>query len=82
MPCIRMLKPEGTYLAWLDCRGLGLSSQDLKAFFYEDAKLGLSSGVSFGKAGAGFMRINLATPRSTVEEAVSRLHSAYEARRF
>lgn len=82
MPCITMLKPQGTYLAWLDCRGLGLSSQDLKAFFYEDAKLGLSSGISFGKAGAGFMRINLATPRSTVEEAVSRLHAAYEARRF
>ena len=82
MPSIRMLKPEGTYLVWLDCRGLGLSTKALKAFFYEEAKLGLSSGVSFGKDGDGFMRINLATPRSTVEEAVSRLHAAYEARRF
>ncbi len=82
MPCITMHKPEGTYLAWLDCRGLGLSSQDLKDFFYKEARLGLSSGVSFGKVGNGFMRINLATPRSTVEEAVSRLHKAYEERRF
>jgi len=82
MPCITMLKPQGTYLVWLDCRGLGLSYRDLKAFFFEEAKLGLSSGVSFGKEGEGFMRINLATPRTTVEEAVSRLHTAYESRRF
>ncbi len=82
MPSITMHKPEGTYLVWLDCRGLGLDNKGLKEFFYKDARLGLSSGVSFGKAGAGFMRINLATPRSTVEEAVSRLHAAYESRRF
>ena len=82
MPSITMYKPEGTYLAWLDCRGLGLDNKGLKEFFYNDAKLGLSSGVSFGKAGAGFMRINLATPRSTVEDAVSRLHEAYGLRRF
>ncbi len=82
MPRISMRKPQGTYLVWLDCRGLGLSYQDLKKFFFEEAKLGLSSGVSFGKEGNGFMRINIATPRSTVEEAVSRLHSAYKARGF
>ncbi len=82
MPSIKMRKPEGTYLVWLDCRGLGLSYKDLKAFFFEEAKLGLSSGVSFGKEGDGFMRINLATPRATVEEAVSRLHEAYQLRRF
>ena len=82
MPSITMLKPEGTYLVWLDCRGLGLSNEGLKAFFYEEAKLGLSSGVGFGEEGSGFMRINLATPRTTVEEAVSRLHTAYTSRRF
>ena len=82
MPCITMRKPEGTYLAWLDCRGLGLSNEGLKSFFFEEAKLGLSAGVSFGKEGDGFMRINLATPRATVEEAVSRLHRAYETRMF
>lgn len=82
MPSITMKKPEGTYLAWLDCRGLGLPYKALKTFFFEEAKLGLSSGVSFGKEGDGFMRINLATPRATVEEAVSRLHGAYQSRRF
>ena len=82
MPSITMHRPEGTYLAWLDCRGLGLPYSALKAFFFEEAKLGLSTGISFGKEGDGFMRINLATPRATVEEAVSRLHSAYEARHF
>lgn len=82
MPCISMRKPEGTYLVWLDCRGLGLSDEGLKSFFFKEAKLGLSAGVSFGKEGSGFMRMNVATPRATVEEAVSRLHKAYEARRF
>ena len=82
MPTIIMKKPEGTYLVWLDCRGLGLPYEGLKDFFFKEAKLGLSTGVSFGKEGEGFMRINLATPRSTVEEAVSRLHAAYEARHF
>jgi len=82
MPSISMKKPEGTYLVWLDCRGLGLSYQGLKDFFFKEAKLGLSTGISFGKEGEGFMRINLATPRATVEEAVSRLHSAYESRHF
>lgn len=82
MPSIRMKKPEGTYLVWLDCRGLGLSYQGLKDFFFKEAKLGLSTGVSFGKEGEGFMRINLATPRSTIEQAVSRLHEAYMSRHF
>ncbi len=82
MPLIKMTKPEGTYLAWLDCRGLGLPQDALEKFFYKDAKLGLSSGIGFGEVGQGFMRINLATPRSTVQEAVSRLHSAYKTRYF
>jgi len=82
MPCIKMRKPEGTYLGWLDCRDLGLDNEGLKKFFYKEAKLGLSPGKSFGKEGEGFMRINLATPRSTVEEAVSRLHQAYMLRHF
>lgn len=82
MPRITMRKPEGTYLAWLDCRALGLDGKALKSFFYKEAKLGLSAGTSFAQEGEGFMRINLATPRSTVEEAVSRLHTAYESRGF
>lgn len=82
MPSIKMVKPEGTYLAWLDCRGLGLDNKGLKDFFYKEAKLGLSPGKSFGDCAEGFMRINLATPRKTVEEAVSRLHQAYELRHF
>ena len=82
MPSITMKKPEGTYLAWLDCKGLGLPQKELENFFYKEAKLGLSSGTGFGEEGEGFMRINLATPRSSVEEAVSRLHQAYENRHF
>jgi len=82
MPSITMRAPEGTYLGWLDCRRLGLPQEALEEFFYKEAKLGLSSGTGFGKVAEGFMRINLATPRATVEEAVSRLHTAYAARHF
>lgn len=80
MPRIRLKKPEGTYLLWLDCHGMELSHSALKQFFIEKARLGLSHGVGFGREGEGFMRMNIATPYSTVEEAMKRLHLAYAAR--
>lgn len=69
--------PEGTYLAWLDCRGLGFGSdRALREFFIKEAKLGLSPGISFGKEGSGFMRLNFAVPTPTMQEAVIRLKQA------
>lgn len=78
IPKIKMLKPNSTFLAWLDCRELGFETQaELKKFFKEVAKLELNDGTSFGAdAGKGFMRINFAAPRATVVEALNRLEAA------
>jgi cystathionine beta-lyase len=77
MPKIKPLPVEATFLLWLDCRELGLSDKELEEFFVKNAKLGLNSGVSFGKGGAGFMRFNFATSRIILTEAMDRLERAY-----
>lgn len=82
MPLIKMNKPEGTYLVWLDCRGLKLDQSALHHFFYKEAQLGLSSGIAFGATGKNFMRLNLATPLSTLKQAVVKLQKAYDTRNF
>lgn len=76
IPAIRPVVPEGTYLMWLDCRGLGLSDQALRRFFIEQAGLGLNPGSSFGTGGQGFMRLNLASPQPVLMEALDRLQAA------
>ncbi len=73
---IRFIAPQGTYLAWLDCSGLGLGSSELKRFFIEDAALGLSPGVSFGKEGKGYMRLNFAVPGPVMDDAIAHLDMA------
>jgi len=71
---------EATFLMWLDCRALGLSHKELLDFFVVKAKLGLNDGESFGKAGEGFMRLNIGTSKTVLEEAMQRLHHAYKDR--
>ena len=73
LPMLRVRKPEGTYLTWVDCSGLGLDAEELKRFMVDRCGLALSSGIVFGEEGAQFMRVNLACPRSTVEECLRRL---------
>ena len=73
---IRFIEPQGTYLAWLDCSRLGLRSSELKRFFVEEAALGLSPGVSFGKEGKGYMRLNFAVPGPVMDDAIERLDVA------
>jgi len=73
IPKIKLVEPEGTYLAWLDCSGLGLPAQELDKLITEKCKLWLSSGRSFGKGGEGFQRMNAACPRSVLSEALQRL---------
>ena len=75
---ITLLRPEGTYLIWLDCRKMGLSQAELVKFFEEKAKLGLNNGATFGPEGEGHMRINIATSRANMEEAMRRLSAALE----
>lgn len=71
---------EATFLMWLDCRALGLGHKELVDFFVFKARLGLNDGESFGKAGEGFMRLNIGTSKTVLEEAMQRLHDAYKDR--
>jgi cystathionine beta-lyase len=76
IPQIRVIKPEGTYLVWLDCRGLGMDNLTLRAFFREKAKVGFDDGYIFGTAGSGFQRMNIACPRAILTEALKRIEGA------
>ncbi|MBD3278141.1 MAG: putative C-S lyase [Candidatus Aegiribacteria sp.] len=73
IPEIRLLRPQATYLLWLDCRGMNMTDEELQDFFVNEAGLGLDAGTMFGPGGEGFMRMNVACPRSTLEEALTRL---------
>ena len=74
IPGIRTRIPEATYLMWLDCRGLGLSQEELVRLMVDKAGLGLSNGRGFGMD--GFMRLNAACPRSVLEKAMGQLERA------
>ncbi|WP_099469385.1 MalY/PatB family protein [Konateibacter massiliensis] len=76
IPNIRVVEPEGTYLLWLDCSGLGLSATELENLILNKAKLWLDSGVIFGKETALFQRINYACPRSVLEQGLVQLEAA------
>ncbi len=73
---VRMIEHEGTYLVWLDFRGIGLSVEELEELIVYKAKLWLDSGKIFGECGSGFQRINVACPRSVLSEALERIRIA------
>ncbi len=75
---IRLIEPDGTYLAWLDCRGMGMTDEELDEFFSQKARVWLDPGVHSGEEGSGFMRLNLGSPRSIIEEALGRIEAAWE----
>ena len=75
---ISLKYPQGTYLLWLDCQNLGLSDKELRKLFINKAKLGLSPGTSFGKEGSGFMRLNIAVPQATMQEATDKINQMLE----
>ena len=76
IPRIKVIRPEGTYLVWLDCRELSMDAMSLRAFMREEAKVGFDDGYLFGPGGAGFQRINIACPHPTLEEALKRMEKA------
>ena len=78
IPKIKAIIPESTFLIWLDCRDLGLNSNELKDFFYNKSKVAVNEGISFGQEGEGFMRLNIGTPRSIVEKAMTQIKHAYD----
>lgn len=73
---IKITPIEGTYLAWLDCRGMELGDRDLRDFFVHKAGLGLSAGISFGREGSGFMRLNFAISSIKMLEVIKKLDEA------
>ncbi|MEM7799941.1 MAG: MalY/PatB family protein [Chloroflexota bacterium] len=73
LPAVKLTVLEGTYLCWLDFNECGLSHEELRRRLNADAKVHLNDGLSFGEAGSGFMRMNIATPRSNLEEALARI---------
>lgn len=80
MPRIKLVRPEGTYLIWLDCSGLGLEEDALASFFIDECQVGINRGDLFGAMGKQFVRINLACPRAYVTEAIRRMQKAYSSK--
>ncbi len=76
IPGVRALRPEASFLVWLDCRGLGLSHDELVDLFVNKARVALNDGAMFGKEGDGLMRLNVASPRSVMEEVMNRIKEA------
>ena len=81
LPGITMEKPEGTYLAWLDCRGADLPGKtqvprNAHNFFLEEAGVAMNDGATFGKGGEGFVRLNFACPRATLAQALEQMRQA------
>ena len=76
VPQISVVPLEGTYLAWLDCRKLGLDKKALRRLMFHQARVYLDEGYIFGEGGNGFERLNLACPRSILAEALERIRNA------
>lgn len=80
IPNIKMIRPQASYLVFLDCRTLGLNQKELVDLFVDGAHLALNDGTMFGKEGEGFMRLNVACPRSMLEKALKQLKEACDNR--
>jgi cystathionine beta-lyase len=78
LPGVSMVKPEGTYLAWLDCREIDIDEKHNK-FFKDHARVLMNDGNWFGKGGEGFVRLNFGCPRSMLERALIRMKEAITA---
>ncbi len=80
IPAIRPIHPEGTFLLWLDCRQLGIKNPELTRFFQEKAHLFFSSGTEYVSQGDYCLRLNLAYPRSVIQEVLTRMAQAVNNR--
>ena len=76
LPEIKTVKPEGTYLMWLDFNGLNITPEEITEMLIKDAKVAMNDGASFGANGKGFARMNIACPRYMVEDAMARIEKA------
>ena len=78
MPKMGMIRPQASFLVFLDARGLGLPHDELVEFFVREAKVGMNDGAMFGEEGSGYMRMNLGCPRSVLEKALNQIKAAYD----
>ncbi|MCE4563817.1 PatB family C-S lyase [Maribellus sp. CM-23] len=78
LPRVKVMKPDGTYLVWLDFTDYKMKNEELMKFTIEQAQLALNDGGRFGTGGEGWLRINIGCPRSTLEEALNRLGKAFK----
>ena len=76
IPEILPVRPEATYMIWLDCRKLGMTGKELQEFFVGKAKVGMNEGSCFGPGGEGFMRMNIGTTNSNVRKAMEQIEKA------
>lgn len=74
IPKLKVVKPEATYLIWIDCKSIGISSSELCEKVLVEGNLRINDGKVYGNAGNGFIRINIACPRSLLIEGLERLH--------
>ncbi|WP_270600278.1 MalY/PatB family protein [Faecalicoccus pleomorphus] len=80
IPSIKPMRPDATYLVWLDCRDLHLNQEELNTFFIQEAKLGLNNGGDFERGLEGYMRLNVACPRSVLKQAMKQLEKVVNRR--
>ncbi len=80
LPLVKLVEPEGTYFAWLDCTGLGLTEEELNRAIVQRGKLWLDAGGIFGQEAALFQRVVLACPRSTLARAMAQFCGAFACR--
>ncbi|MDE6225598.1 MAG: cystathionine beta-lyase, partial [Muribaculaceae bacterium] len=73
LPEVKVLRPDASFLVWLDFRELGLDHDRLVSIITNDARLALNDGAMFGKEGTGFMRFNIGTQRSVIKNALEQL---------
>lgn len=76
LPMLKVAELEGTYLAWIDCAAIGLTSDEIEHHLLKEGRVWINSGTIYGNAGQGFIRINLATPRSTLLDGLHRVKTA------
>lgn len=76
IPCVKVVRPQASFLLWLDFRKLGLCQKELMDLLLDKAHLALNDGTMFGKEGTGFMRLNVGTPRKVLAEALDHIRMA------
>jgi cysteine-S-conjugate beta-lyase len=77
LPKLKVIKPEATYLIWIDCRSLQKTDAQLRQLLLHKGKIAVESGIKFGEEGSGFIRLNVACTRETLQEALRRLDAAF-----